>query len=323
MAYKKKLLVLSVITGVLALGYTAALLFNPDRVGARRSLYLWLDPKWLDQVDRLDLRGDEDITLIRRGDGWFAVMGDAEVPAKQSRVEDLLRVLSTRGAYPSRGSSPSSHERLGLTEDAAFRVVVRAGAGVPLLDLLIGNRDAAGQVYLRKNGQDEARSGEDLLGSYIAGSRGSWYNLKLLDGAGAPALVQRISVTAPGRASLVFTRSGQGWTMEDASGEIPPGTVPDGPLVDSYIRGVLEAEGDDFTAALDARDPVFTEGGIVMEMGNGSIHAIRLGPVVEGPGTQTRRSAVVTGSGHVYALADWTVNRLFREPAYFTSASGG
>jgi hypothetical protein len=193
------------------------------------------------------------------------------------------------------------------------------------LDLLIGNQDAEGQVYLRKYGFDEVRSGEDAFSLYVQGSRSAWYNLKLF-GAETPGAdqVQRVSINAPGGegAALVLTRNGQGWTMEDPAGTAPSNRAPDNSLVDGYVRALLDAEGDDFITTLDARDPVFDQGRITMELGNGAVRVIRLGPTVESGGgeegpVQTRRSAVVTGSPYVYALAEWTINRLFRDAAYF------
>jgi hypothetical protein len=196
------------------------------------------------------------------------------------------------------------------------------------LDLLIGNQDAEGQVYLRKYGFDEVRSGEDAFSLYVQGSRSAWYNLKLF---GAENLgsdqVQRVSIAAPpggesGGGSLVLTRSGQGWTLEDPAGTVPPGGAPENSLVDGYVRALLDAEGDDFITTLDARDPVFDQGRITIELGNGAVRVIRLGPAVESGGgeegpVQTRRSAVVTGSPYVYALAEWAITRLFRDAAYF------
>jgi hypothetical protein len=323
MAYKRKLLLLSLITGLLALGYGVSLVFSPGRLSVRDARYVWLDPKWLDQVDRIDIRGGEDITLTRKQAEWFVITGEREFPARQSRVQDLLETLSVRGDYPLRGESPSSHERLGLGENAAHRLTLRGGAGTPLLDLLIGNQDAEGQVYLRKTGLNEVRSGEDSFSPYVQGSRSAWYNLKIFGAEETPGAdqIQRVRINAPAGgegASLILTRSGQGWTMEAPS---PNTGMPENSLVDGYVRALLDAEGDDFITTLDVGDPVFDQGSITMELGNGAVRVIRLGPVIESGGeegpTQTRRSAVVTGSPYVYALAEWTINRLFRDAAYF------
>jgi hypothetical protein len=330
MAYKKKLLILSVLAGALALSYAAALIFSSDRFSARSASRFWLDPRLVDRVDRVDLesRGEDPFSLVRRDNRWYL----DDYPVKSARVEDFLRILSARAAYPQRGTAASSHERLGLTEDQASRIVVRAGAGLPLVDLLVGDRDATGQEsYLRENNRNEIYSGEDRFDAYLRGSRASWYNLRLLTGNDGeplePSMVQRLTVTVPApegespdAAPLVFTRSDQNWTLDG----VPPESL-DSTRVDAYIRSVLEAEGDDFIAGAGAGEVFFNEGRISIELGDGTRRSIGLGPALaSGPADDApanretvRRGAVVSGSPYVYALAEWTVNRIFREASYF------
>jgi hypothetical protein len=83
--------------------------------------------------------------------------------------------------------------------------------------------------------------------------------------------------------------------------------------VDSYIRGILTAEGDDFIDALAPGDPLFNHSRIIFELGNGGIKTVRLGP----PDESGRRFAVVSGSEWGYFLAGWAAERLFRDAAYF------
>jgi hypothetical protein len=325
MVFKKKLLVLSILTGVLGLVYTATLVFDPERVNSRDASYVWLEPKWVDQADRLEIydQGNAGPVLARNSAGWFVSFEGKEYPAKQSRVEDLFRILSTRAAYPLRASSAASHEKLGLEDaDGASRIVVWGGSAsaYPLLDLLIGDGDASGrEVYLRKNTQEEVRSGENKLASYISGARSSWYNLRLFpDNETAPVgadMVQRIILAPPvnpedgePRAPFTLSRSGINWVLEGGNGD-----ALDTGKVDSYIRGVVEAEGEDFVASMNSTEPVFTEGQITLQLGDNTTRIIRLGPLLE----SENRSAVSSGSTHVYSLAEWTMSRIFRDVSYF------
>jgi hypothetical protein len=320
MVYKKKLVVLSGLVGVLAVVYLLTLFFDPERVNTRSAAFLWLDPKFRDQADGIEIaragEWDNPLKLIRHGDDWYALIGEAEFPAKTTRVEDLLRILTGRGAYPVRGSAASSHERLGLAENSAARIVVKGGAGLPLLDLLIGGRDAAGQeVYLRKNGQNEVRSGEDKLSAYINGAETSWYNLKLFSGPqNLPdaAMVQRLTVyplpvTGEDGAPLVITRNGGGWSIAGLDDE-----SVDSQKVDTYVRGIVDAEGENFAPGFNAASAAFNDGRIVLELGNGASLTLNVGTLPE-----NKRGATTGGSSYVYTLADWTVTRLFRERSYF------
>jgi hypothetical protein len=323
-------MILSGLAGVLALLYALTFIFDARRVDGRRASYVWLDPEWQEQVDRVEITGaagGEGVILVRRGDQWFVSRGE-EYPARQTRIEDFLRLLSGRFNYPVRGSSPASYERLALTEETASRIVVRGGAGVPLLDLLIGREDSTGsEVYLRRNNQNEVRSGEDRFSPYLTGSPTAWYNLRLFpDEALDPESVQRLTVTAPAPrtlpgedapegepalvpSSLVFTRDGAagGWTLGSAP-------VPDKQQVEVYVRTILDAEGEDFIAPAEGADLPLNDGRIVLELGDGSVRTIRVGYA---PGDPERLCAAVSGSPYIYALAEWTAERIFRDAAYF------
>jgi hypothetical protein len=323
MVYKKKLLLLSALVGLLVLIYGGSLIFSPDRMTSRGASFVWLESRWLDQVDRIEISGLEPIDLIRQNNQWMAEYEGVIYPAKQTRIEDLLRLLATRGLYPVRATSSASHERLGITEDAAARLIVRGGAGLPLLDLLVGDVDATGEVYLRKNNQDEVRSGEDRFSTYLLGRHTSWYNLRLFPDNGELGLdmIQRITVSAPaseeaaeGSASqgLSYTlaRNAGGWTLNDAEAD----TVQ----VESYIRAILDTEGSDFAPAMTPSDPVFNDCRILLEIGNGTTRTIRLSPAAEeGADGVQFRYAVVSGSSSVYTITEWAANRLLRDPIYF------
>lgn len=323
--YKKKLFIVSILVGVLALTYAATLIFSADRRTSRSSLYVWLEPKWAEQADRLELSGDEQVTLVRRNGVWYAELEGREYPAKQTRIDDLFQVLSSRAAYPVRGGASSSQERLGLTEALGYRIVVRGGVGAPLLDLLIGSQDVTGrEVYLRKNNHDEIRSGEDGFSRFLTGARTSWYDLKLLgndlQGALTIEMIQRVTVILPVEAAetvpatprtVVITRSNDGWTVEGIS----PDSL-DNSRIEPYLRAILDAEGDDFVPGVDANDPVLNEGRITIEFGNGTTRSIRLGPVFDDTGNG-KRLAAVSGKTYVYTLSTWMMNRLFRERGSF------
>ncbi|MDR2109978.1 MAG: DUF4340 domain-containing protein [Spirochaetaceae bacterium] len=324
MEYKKKLTGLVCLIGVLALVYGGTLVFDPERVNSRNASFVWLNAEGQDRADRIEISraGSEPITLIRKNNEWFVPREGIDFPAKQGRVEDLFRLLSTRGAYPPRASTAASHERLGLTEETASRIVIRGGAGAyPLLDLLIGDPDATGkEIYLRQNNQNEVRSGESGLSSYAGGSPASWCNLRLFpDSPGRSLNVDmiqglRVDFPAPGAdtgpaAPMVLVRSAGGWTLEGGS------EPPDTQRVESYIRSILDAEGEDFAVSVRPEEPVFNDGRITLNTGDGGTHTIRLGP----PGAENRRNAAVSLSPYVYTLGEWTVNRLFREAAYFVT----
>ena len=312
MTYRKKAAVLSVLVIVLALVYILTLVFDP---GNRRSAaFAWLDPSLLVMADRIEIYGPGGRTsLSRKNNVWVFSTGIADYPARQGRVEDLLLALSRRGVYMLRAASLEGRERLGLAEESASRILVLGGAGLPLLDLFVGGGDALGrEVYLRMAGRNEIYSGEDRFTLYTDSRRGSWYDLRLFpqEARGIdPGMVQQAEIILPGNESAyVLRRGGGGWVI---LGNESAGL--DNPRVDSWLRSVLEAEGEDFSAEA----PASFEGSVILYLGDGTTRAIQAG-AADG---QQRRSALVSGSSLVFVLAEWTVNRLFRESSYFLKAS--
>jgi hypothetical protein len=312
MSYKRKLYLLSGITGALALVYILSLVFDPDRAGARRAAYTWLDPKSLDRLDGITISGgagEEPLELRRRGGPWMVVRGENEYPARELRVGDFLRVLSSRGEWPVRSTSPASHRSFGLEEGTARRVQVRGGAGLPLLDILAGHGDRTGrEVFVRRTGADEVRSGEDRITVYLEDRVNSWYNLRLFPESESGKLeagnVQRLSLYAEGE-KRTWSRGGAEWIiggMEVAK--------PDRNRVEAYVGGILAMEAEDFAAPGDSPG----EGArLVLELDDGSLRTLLIGAGDE----SGKRLASVSGSPYVYVLSGWASERIFRDAAYF------
>jgi len=307
MTYNKKFTVLSGVIAALAVIYILSLIFDPERVGSRSSAYSWLEPGQNDKISGITIaKPDETITLVRNGGKWFVSNNGRDYPARELRIEDFIAALGKRAPYPVRSSSASSHERLSLTPEQAVRVTVAAGAGLPLLNLLIGQPDLTGQgIYLRRQDQNEVRSGEDIFTAYTRSTLSSWYNLRLFpeteSGTLTTANVQRLTVYHDSAPPQIFTRSGKAWTFNFEVAN------PDMDRVDTYIRDILNTSGDDFADSVTPSDPLFNASRIVLELGDGTIRTIRCGPPDENGGVL----AAVSGSDWVYSLSSWVSGRLF------------
>ena len=323
MVYKKKLNVLLGIIAALALIYILTIIFDPERRGARSAAYSWLDPAETGKISGITIASaGETINLARNGGKWFVSRDGKDYPAKTARVEDFIAALAKRAPYPLRSSSASSHERLSLTEGQAARVTVAAGAGLPLLNLLIGQSDLTAQnVYLRKQGENEVRSGEDIFSTYTRSAVTAWYNLRLFPESESGKLdashVQRLTVYPPtddGETASphIFTRKGKEWTLNFELAN------PDMKKIDNYIRDIITASGDDFVTSVMPSDSLFNNSRIVVELGNGSVFTIRLGP----PDEEGKRYAAVSGSDWVYSIPDWAGRRLLPDVGSFEAGSG-
>ena len=333
MTYKLKINILGGVIAALVLVLIFSFIFDPERIVSRSAAYSWLDPRQKDAIDRISINnGSEEIILVLKSGNWLVVNNGKEYPARQIRVDDFITALTKSAPYPVRSSSSSSHERLSLTGDGSVRVTVTGGAGRPLLDLLIGQSDVTGnELFMRKQGQNEVRSGEDIFSTYVNSSLNSWYNLRLFpeteNGKLDVTSVQRLTVYPPAvydsdsddpegspgdeeNPPRTFTRRNRTWTFNFYL------VAPDMERVDSYIRDILNTSGDDFADYVDPSDPDLHDCRILLELGDGSIKTLRLGPEKDG-----KRFAVVTGSQLVYSVPGWAAQRLFPDMETFEKAA--
>ena len=310
------------IAGVLFVAYVCGLIFTPERLNSRGASFSWLEPRLASSAEKITINNasiDETITLVNKNNTWFVQRGANEFPAKQLRVSDFLDVLSRRASYPVRSGSASSHERLGLAESSASRITVLGPHGQVLLDLLAGYGDMMGQnIYLRKFGSNEVRSGEDRITAYLSSGILSWFNLRLIPETEDNKLdidrVQRLTVHPPvsddslDSSPLIFTRKGKQWTsnkIDDADLDMDK--------VNSYIRGILYIEGSDFTNDISLSSDIFNASRIIIELGTGGAKTI----YASSADAAGLCYATVSGAHFVYSMAGWMADRLFFPTSHF------
>jgi hypothetical protein len=311
-AYSKKIVLLSVVVAALAITYILTFVLDPGN--SRSAAFAWLDSSNFDMADRIEIYGVNGNTeLVRKNNTWFfsATTTGTEYPVKQGRVEDLFAALSRRDVYPLRASSQEARERLGLTEDSASRIIVRGGAGLPLLDLLIGRAAAVGsEIYLRRGGWNEIYSGEERFTLFTDFTPVSWCDLRMFSGVESGVMpytiesVQQADVRLSSGDSYVIRRRGAEWIIQGDEG-----AVLDIQRVDAWLRTVLEAECDTFSEG----DISVVEAGITLWLGDGTSLTIQASI----PDGDNFRKVTVSGSPYVYLLGEWNFNRLFRESSYF------
>ena len=313
MIYRKKVIFLFSLVMALLLVYILS--FIRDPVKGKRNFFAWLEPSFLIMVDRLEISGPQGMTiLVRKNNVWFFNTGIEDLPVKQGRVEDFLTVLTRKEAYTARASSAEAKARLGLLDESATRITVRGGAGLPLLELLIGTGDALGrEVYIQRAGRNEIFSGEDRFTFYTDATPASWFDLRLFPSSTSGlaeilSMVQQLDVVLPDSGDSYTLRrnwsdsGGSGWILVNDSGEL------DNQRVETWIRSILSAEAEDFSF----EPPGVFEGSITLRMGNGTEIKIYAGPE-----NDYSRSVITSESDHVYIFTEWTMGRLFREKIFF------
>ena len=307
MTYKKKATILLVLVVVLAVLYILTFVFDPEN--RQDSAFAWLDPSLVAMADRIEISGPNGgIQMSRRNDFWLIADEASEYPAKQDRVRDFFALLTRKEAYPLRASSSEGIERLGLNEERASRIVVRGGAGLPLMDLLLGSPDTMGRsVYLRRAGLNQIYSAEDSFSFFTESDLNFWQDLRLFPQLSIDA-VQQAEVTLPGMETYIIRRTGRGWFVP-GNETVSLSAI----MVEAWLRTLLESEGNDFGNA----DPKSIEAAITLRFGDGSAKSLQAGPIEE----NGFRSVMVSGSPFIFLMHDWTFDRYFRDISFFVSGS--
>ena len=307
----KKITVLAGIAVFLACVYLVTVFFDPERAAARRAAFTWLPAGARDTASRIEISlpdGAQTLMTLKNG-SWFIEGAGESFPVKQGRVDDLLRILSGRGAFPRQGSSAAHHEELGLSPERAARLVIRdVTANELLLDLLIGDDGAAGRdVYLRKNGENEYRSGDSLVKTYVTSGVSSWYNLALFEENRAGE-VQRIGVSplkdgeSGDSRDYVLVRDNKEWKAESGG----TGT-PSAEAVEGYVRAIFDSRADDFLPRMGSAGLQFGAAKLRLELGDGSVIVVQAGEELDG-----KRPVTVSGSQYNYIFSGAAAQRLFR-----------
>ena len=331
MTFSKKAMILSSLAAVLALANILAFVFDPGK--PRSASFAWLDSSLLPAADRIELFGRDSlaasggesgspVVLIRKNNRWLFRGEGMELPVKQARVNDLLSALSRKDIYPRRAASDEARAALALDEGRSSRILVRGGAGLPLLDLLVGTADALGmEVYLRKAGRSDIHSGEDFFTVYTESKPVSWYDLKLFPGNASENNTGAIQAEAVQQAEVYFSEAGSSgenlgkssyMLRRQRNGWVIPGnesSAIDAQRVDAWLRAVLEAEAEDF----GDMPPELLQS-VTLRLGDGSTRIIQAGA----PDEMKRRGVIIPGSNFVYILSEWAANRIFREASYFS-----
>jgi hypothetical protein len=314
MNYKNRIIFLVSLIAVLACTYVTNIILGMNLFGAGSSFYVWLDSRTAQRATRIIIKTpDNEFELAKKTNQWFVLHNNLEYPARQSRIDDFLSILSTRAQWPVRSTSESTHERFGL-DTPVTRISIFAEY-TPLFDLLIGNDDIfRNETYFRRYGQNEVRSGDGSIRMYLSGPVTSWYNLRLFPESEGGNMdinsIQRFTAYN-GEETQIFSRRNRGWEISGVEVENP--SVNN---IENYIRAVINLEGDNFDDSVTRDDPMLNHSRITVEFGNGRTVTIRLSDADE----TGRRLAHASGREYVYSIPSWSAGRIFRPASSFESS---
>ncbi len=181
-AYRKKVLILSVILGVLAVAYGLGVVFSPASVRQREStqpLYAALKADAVQEI-RIEEKGKA-VSLKREGKEWSLQLDGTSYPALADRVEALLEAVAKLKRARVVSGNPQTWASFEVSKENARHLVMKDAAGKAVVDLYIGKAGAAGQGdYMRREGADEVVQTDRALRYTATLEDDFWSDLRLL-----------------------------------------------------------------------------------------------------------------------------------------------
>ena len=230
MQYKNKLYALIGVCAALFIALVLTFVLDPENSAARSAAWTPFNSKNTDKVEQIELKGKENINLNKIDGTWFVNFEDADYPARSEKIDDLFTDLTKQGSFSVRSKSESSHEKLGVAADSAERIILRGAGNTVLFDLFVGGMDTSGsEIYVRRAGESEVRSGSDVFTPYLNGERSSWYELSFFPSHYKSGItvdkVQRVQVFPPAPEpaengnpakpeNYILVRAEDGWKIE-------------------------------------------------------------------------------------------------------------
>jgi hypothetical protein len=317
MSFKKKIIVLGSIAGLLLVVFIMGEIFSPQRL-TRAASETELFPGFrADSAQRIELADSSSRVLLIKAGNWTVDINGVRYPANVTKVGFLLKEISavTRGELVTRSQDKAAD--LGVEGPQAVHLTVSGGNTDVLCELFAGKTSATGKGrYIRTGKGAGTYQTGDSLSPYITTDKRFWEDLKIFPSDLKTESVIRLSIRCRIALSggkdqrtldygLFRTQDQQGrqsWGFADK------GAAPLEEKVRSLIDSVLALEGNDFDTSPDAARHVSDapSATITLSTSDNRDMTVFLGNMVAGD----QYPCAQANGKNAYLVAEWRVNQI-------------
>ncbi|TVQ37181.1 MAG: DUF4340 domain-containing protein [Spirochaetaceae bacterium] len=333
MSFRTRVTILGGLALLLMITLTIGVLRSPRRRPAAGAGVALIVPGTSDRVTRVAIDGRDTVGLQRDRDGnWWLEAGERLLPARDDRVDELLRVLgdgrTTRRVTADRELWPD----FGLDRQSARRITLYGSDGQELVTVAYGRRThAGGEAYVRRGASAEVFTVDAAPLFYLERDSVYWMELRLFASLIGSDAITRLELSADiadpsglwRRFAYRLRRDGSGtWLLADNRGE----RVARQSRVRELLAALVALEGArvapaaatpaaaavaelEFTLQDASRYQV-----LVYDAANGDQFIMR----AAGPGVPLDG----TGEPIHYRVNAWTLERVFRPPEDIINIDG-
>jgi hypothetical protein len=182
MAFRRKVIALSIVLGVLVAAYVLGIVFSSGSVQRRQAQELLVPGLVKEAVQEIQIQASAGSIGVRRQNaGWMVQVQGTELPAQAQRVDSFLGQMIGLKKFRVVSGKPDTWASFEVGPDAGQRIVLKDGTGKAVLDLHVGKRGtgAAGN-YVRLEGSNEVVLLDNSLEYYLNSQDDFWSELRLL-----------------------------------------------------------------------------------------------------------------------------------------------
>jgi hypothetical protein len=319
LAFRKRVLTLSVVIGVLAAAYVLGVVFSPASI-RRREVEAPLVPRFDAQgVAKIRLTtGQGNVTLEKKGEQWFVPIDSEQYPASDTRIQALLDFVRTIRRSRLITSNPEAWSDFGVDQAASSKIELLDATDNVTLEIIVGKEDQAqGGSYVRLGSSNEIVLVNRLFDYYLNTAGQFWSYLRMFPKDLEGTNLNRISVQSaagfPTAASPALTYTlllgeerQRNWKVLGSSS----GQELDNDKVDRLAGTLASLEGTGFATGVDAAAAGLTKPVAEILASTGDGQDLRL--LVGASAGEERYYATVEGSRYIYEIALFRLQSLFK-----------
>jgi len=326
MNFKRKIITLSIVLGVLVIGYVLGIIFSPERVEQRKANVPILSGIEKDKVWKIKIKSkDGEIEIAKNSNSWSLSIDNKPFPADKDKIERFIDAVRKVKKSKIITKNPDNWKKFDVTKDSAKHFILYDKNNKIISNLYIGKEGLGGKgYYVRSSKSNEVIQTDSLSFSYYLNIKSDfWSYLKIL-----PKNVKKddiIKITV--KKDMVFDKSDKLKTMSYTlfKGDSKKGSVwqVEGNTsfnIDDEKAGVLlddliSIEGNSFEAAFTEEEAGITNSRTIFSftMQNNDKYSLIVGNKKNG----AEQFYVKLAKGkYIYAVSVWQLKRIFKSLDY-------
>ena len=325
MQLQRKVLILGLVAGALALAYALGLVFSPTNVQKRRSEAPLLPAFKPESVAKILVAGAEGSSaqLAKSDKGWSVLIAGAGYPASAERIQSFFDHLQSLRRSRVVSVNPETWKSFGVGDDSRTSIRLADAADKTIVSLIVGSSEEGERgSFVRLEAANEVLLLNKSLGFYLDTASSFWSHLRFfpadLNGAG----IMRISVRAnlsfadKSERRLAYTllrtqEGGLSWKVVEPAKSLEL----DNKAVDRVATTLAGFEGAEFVPGSSAAGLASPAAEILFSTTDNKDYRILIGS----RSGEDLFHAKVDGGNYVYLAQEWRVKQVTQPLEELTS----